>query len=53
MDPNKIDLNKTIQDIDIATPRGWGLAITNKLSQKMEISNNIPSGTKIALEFAT
>jgi stage II sporulation protein AB (anti-sigma F factor) len=52
IDLNRIDLNKTVSDLESLSSRGWGLAITNKMSDGMQISSNSPSGTKISLKFS-
>jgi len=53
LDIASIDLNKTVSDLDSLSSRGWGLAITNKLSDSMQITKNAPNGTKISLKFFT
>lgn len=53
LDISSIDLNKTVSDLDSLSSRGWGLAITNKLSDSMEITKNGVNGTKISLKFST
>lgn len=53
LDLSKIDLNRTVHDLESVSSRGWGLALTNKMSDCMKITKNAPSGTKISLEFST
>ena len=53
LDLPSINLNKTVSDLESLSSRGWGLAITNKLSDSMEITENLPSGTRISLRFST
>jgi anti-sigma regulatory factor (Ser/Thr protein kinase) len=53
VDLSSIDLNKTVSDLENLSSRGWGLAITNKLSDDMKITKNGPTGTKISLKFYT
>lgn len=49
LDPSSIDINKTLNNIDEASSRGWGLLITNKLSRTMSILPNSPKGTRISI----
>ncbi|MEN8904523.1 MAG: ATP-binding protein [Clostridiales bacterium] len=53
LDLSSIDLNKTVSGLESLSSRGWGLAITNKLSDDMKITKNAPTGTKISLKFLT
>ena len=53
LDSSCINLGREIFDIESAPSRGWGLAITNKLFNKMEITPNKPSGTKISITIFT
>ncbi|MCX7841870.1 MAG: ATP-binding protein [Clostridia bacterium] len=46
-----LDLEKDIDSISEATPRGWGLRMIKKLSRDFTISNNSPKGTKISLHI--
>jgi serine/threonine-protein kinase RsbW len=44
-----MNLDRTLEDIDRTTARGWGLIITQNLSENMSITPNTPSGIKITI----
>ncbi|HOP99750.1 MAG TPA: ATP-binding protein [Acetivibrio clariflavus] len=46
-DPRTIDFENTGTDLNSINGRGWGLLIIKKLCDSMEITPNIPKGTKI------
>lgn len=48
-DISKINFDRTFEDLDSTTSRGWGLLITNKLSKNIIISPNNPIGTKVTV----
>lgn len=53
LDPSSINFDRTLEDLDSTAIRGWGLLITNKLSNNMTITANTPLGTKVTVIIAT
>lgn len=52
-DISTVDFDRTLEDLDTTTARGWGLIITQSLSENMFITSNTPTGTKITVVIAT
>lgn len=47
--PSSLSLNRQLKDIESAPQRGWGLYITDKLSENIKIIPNTPKGTIISV----
>ncbi|MCX7709953.1 MAG: ATP-binding protein [Clostridia bacterium] len=53
LDPSLLDTDRDIENIEAATPRGWGLMIISKFAREFRITSNTPRGTRISLYIPT
>lgn len=51
LDPSSLNTERNINNIDAATPRGWGLMIISKFSKDFKVTRNTPKGTRISLSI--
>ena len=51
-DFKSVDFDKKSTSLEEINARGWGLLIINRLVEKMDITENCPSGTKVSIRVA-